>query len=193
MKFTTTILSAGLAASCTAVNLRAQDIWGDIGGGFEDLGNGIADTVTDAANGTADWFSGDFADFWTDDLPEGIEDVAGEVGGATIGSVGSIVQFFDGPAAGPGQKGKGPDAEPEVPADVTTTDRFVEMLVGKNYSVGGTFNAAGIPYSACLRTDCLAETYANGACMNCMKALGKESGAAQCLACNNAMGTTAQN
>ena len=90
MKFTTTILSAGLAASCTAVNLRAQDIWGDIGGGFEDLGNGIAETVTDAANGTADWFSGDFADFWTDDLPDGIEDLGNDIAGGTMAAVGDI-------------------------------------------------------------------------------------------------------
>ena len=102
MKFTTTILSAGLAASCTAVNLRAQDIWGSITGGVEDAYNGTVDGLTDAANATGDWFANDFSDFWTDDLPEGIEDVAGEVGGATVGTVGSIVQFFDGPAAGPG-------------------------------------------------------------------------------------------
>ena len=90
MKFTTTILSAGLAASCNAVNLNAQAWWDDVAEVTTDIGNGIADGLTDAANATGDWFTGDFADFWTDDLPDGIEDLGNDIAGGTMAAVGDI-------------------------------------------------------------------------------------------------------
>jgi hypothetical protein len=88
--YRSTIFAAAIAcASAVTIKSEAEAEWGfldDIGGAFEDFGNGFVDTFEDIGNGIAggfgdmgDWFAGDFTDFWVDDVGGAFDDAWGWV------------------------------------------------------------------------------------------------------------------